>query len=178
MQYVQKAEIAKALIEVSGIFSESAKGKFIEKSTNRKKLCLLKNFEDFNGLMRIVAPTGNFHLQSLPREAFKFLTITELQECITRAEDPDVLRYFNMILSWKLGSPTAGSEESLIKMINKLEEKLFEAYAFIDAPKQEIRDFLVIALLFGNNKSICSQQIKDAIHEVCLKYIALDPNRA
>ena len=147
-------------------FSPAVVSRFLSKSNYKYKKNWVKSINNSKGVEACLSALG-YDISRQKREAFKLLSLIELQDCLMLPEvksDAHVSKYMHALESLHDGS-LVHERLRLQNLVDKLELKILHSISREN--KVLLRAFLRVACLYSNKNLFYSKEDKRVLEELC-----------
>lgn len=147
----------------------TVKEEYLAQSPFRCKESFFKEVqENPTRLVTYASAAGQDSFASISRQRsheFQRLRLMQLQDLAEKPENPLLLRYFEMLLAYHFG--TLLEHNAFQRMINRTELKTAKSLNDGNAAEADIRDFLLISLLFGDKDYLYTKEDAENYLALC-----------
>ena len=147
MQKYLKESACKAL----GTNPLTVKEAYFAQTTFRCKEAFFEEVQTPNRLLAYTCANREDPLARISRQRFREfsrLRVLQLQDMMERSKNRSILRYGEMLLAYQFGSFL--EHEAFMRLINRTEVKVAKSLNMESSTESDIRDFLLISVLFAD----------------------------
>lgn len=166
MQKYLKESACKAL----GKNPLTVKETYFAQSNFRIKEAFFNEVQTPNRLLAYTCANREDPLARISRQRFREfsrLRVLQLQELMEKSKNQRFLRYGEMLLAYQFGSFL--EHDAFLRMINRMEVKVAKSLNEENTIESDIRDFLLISLLFGDKHFLYGKEEAENYLALCDK---------